>query len=138
MSELLSTVRGAITLDIPTLVRFRDTEDVFRRGITILILVGLVLGAVEFAVGFIGSVVGPSAEAELAEMGQNFDRMLQFMPPEAAQAFEEQFLGNFKVGLEITAVQIAHRTVDEFLELRGIQGRQRQPADITIHSNHWG
>jgi hypothetical protein len=101
MSELLSTVRGAITLDIPTLVRFRDAEDVFRRGITILILVGLVLGAVEFAVGFIGSVVGPSPEAELAEVGQNFDRMLQFMPTEAAQAFEEQFLGNFKVGLEI-------------------------------------
>ena len=53
MSELLSTVRGAITLDIPTLVRFRDTEDVFRRGLTILILVGLVLGAVEFAVGLL-------------------------------------------------------------------------------------
>jgi hypothetical protein len=101
MSELLSTVRGAITLDIPTLVRFRDTEDVFRRGITILILVGLVLGAVEFAVGFIGSVVGPSAEAELAEVGQNFDQMLQFMPAEAAEAFEEQFLSNFRVGIEI-------------------------------------
>jgi hypothetical protein len=101
MSELLSTVRGAITLNIPTLVRFRDTEDVFRRGITFLILVGLILGAVEFAVGFIGSVVGPSPEAELAEMGQSFDRMLQFMPPDAAQVFEEQFLDNFKVGIEI-------------------------------------
>jgi hypothetical protein len=101
MSEMLSTVRGAITLDIPTLVRFRDAEDVFRRGITILILVGLVLGAVEFAVGFIGGVVGPSPEAELAEMGQNFDRILQFMPPDAAEVFEEQFLSNFEVGLEI-------------------------------------
>jgi hypothetical protein len=101
MCDVLSTVRGAITLDIPTLVRFRDTEDVFRRGITILILVGLVLGAVEFAVEFIGSVVGPSAAAELAELGQGFDQMLQYMPAEAAEAFEEQFLSNFKVGIEI-------------------------------------
>ena len=101
MSELLSTVRGAITLDIPTLVRFRDAEDVFRRGIIILILVGLVLGAVEFAVGFIGSFIAPSPEAQLAEMRQNFDQMLQFMPPDAAEAFEEQFLSNFEVGIEI-------------------------------------
>ncbi len=101
MSELLSTVRGAITLDIPTLVRFRDTEDVFRRGIIILILVGLVLGAVEFAVAFVGSFIGPSAEAQLAQMRQSFDQMRQFMPPEAAQAFEEQFLSNFEVGIQI-------------------------------------
>ena len=88
MAELLSTVRGAITLDIPTLVRFRDAEDVFRRGIIILILVGLVLGAVEFTVGFIGSLVAPSAEAQLAEVRQTFDQMLRFMPPDAAQEFE--------------------------------------------------
>jgi len=101
MSELLSTVRGAITLDISTLVRFRDAENVFRRGIVILILVGLVLGAVEFAVGFIGSFIAPSPEAQLAEMRQNFDQMLRFMPPDAAEAFEEQFLSNFEVGIEI-------------------------------------
>jgi hypothetical protein len=101
MSELLSTVRGAITLDIPTLVRFRDTEDVFRRGIIILVLVGLVLGAVEFAVVFVGSFIAPPAEAQLAEMRRNFDQVLQFMPPDAAEAFEEQFLSNFEVGIEI-------------------------------------
>ena len=101
MAELLSTVRGAITLDIPTLVRFRDAEDVFRRGIIILIVVGLVLGAVEFTVAFIGSVFAPSAEAQLAEVRQNFDQMLRFMPPEAAEAFEQQFLSNFEVGMEI-------------------------------------
>jgi len=101
MSELLSTVRGAITLDIPTLVRFRDTEDVFRRGIIILILVGLVVGAVQFAVVFVGSFITPPAEAQLAEMRQFFDQMRQFMPPDAAQAFEEQFLGIFEAVIEI-------------------------------------
>jgi hypothetical protein len=108
MSELLSTVRGAITLDIPTLVRFRDTEDVFRRGIIILILVGLVLGAVEFAVGFIGGVFAPSAEAQLTEVRQNINQILQFMPSEAAEAFEEQFLdileGAIEIGQDIAAL----------------------------------
>lgn len=101
MSELLSTARGAITLDMPTLVRFRDTKDTFRRGLFILILVGLILGAVEFAVVFIGGVFGPPAGAELAEARQNFDQILRFMPPEAAQAFEEQFLGIFEPIIEI-------------------------------------
>jgi len=101
MAELLSTVRGAITLDIPTLVRFRDTQDVFRRGLIIVVLVGLVLGAVEFAVVFIGGAFAPSAEAQLADMRQNFDQVLQFMPPEAVEIFEEQFLGYFEAGIEI-------------------------------------
>lgn len=100
MSELLSTVRGAITLDIPTLVRFRSTEDVFRRGLIILVLVGLVLGAVQFAVAFVGSFIGPSPEAQLMQMRQVFGQMRQFMPPEATEAFE-QFLSNFEVGIQI-------------------------------------
>jgi hypothetical protein len=67
----------------------------------VLILVGLVLGAVEFAVVFVGGFIGPSPEAELAEVRQNFDQVLQFMPPEAAEAFEEQFLDIFEAVIEI-------------------------------------
>jgi len=101
MSEMLSTMRGAITLDIPTLVRFRDGGDVFRRGVIILVLVGLVVGAVDFAVGFIGSFFAPSADAQMVEFGQSLDQMLQFMPPEAAEFFEEQVLVNIQAGIEI-------------------------------------
>jgi hypothetical protein len=101
MSEWLSTVRGAITLDIPTLVRFREGGDVFRRGIVTLIVVGLVLGAVEFAVVFIRSVSAPPVEVQMAEVRQGFDQMLQFMPPDAAEAFQEQFLSNFEAGMRI-------------------------------------
>jgi hypothetical protein len=101
MSELINTVRGAITLDIPTLVRFRDSEDVFRRGVTILVLVALVVGLVTFAVDFIGSFFAPSAEAEIARVSQVFEQALQFMPPGAGEAFQEQFLRNFEVGIEI-------------------------------------
>jgi hypothetical protein len=101
MSELLSTVRGAITLDIPTLVRFRERGDVFWRGLIILVLVGLVVGAIDFAVGFIGSFFAPSTEAQLAQISQSFDQMSQFLPPEAAEFFAEQILVNIQAGLEI-------------------------------------
>lgn len=98
MAELLSTVRGVITLDIPTFVRFRDHEDVFRRGVSLLVLVALVVGAVAFLVGLVGNLLaGPPS----AELPAGFDQMLKFLPPDAAEAFEGQFLENFKAGIEI-------------------------------------
>jgi hypothetical protein len=100
MAGLLGAMRGAILLDIPSLVRFRDGQDVFRRGLTVLVLVALLVGGVAFVVDFIGSLV-TSPEAELAQLNQSFERSLQFMPPEAAQAFQEQFLANFQAGAEI-------------------------------------
>jgi hypothetical protein len=100
MAELLSTVRGALVLNIPTFVRFRDDEDVFRRGVTLLVLVALVVGAVAFLVGLVGAVLaGPPS----AELPAGFDQMLEFLPPEAAKAFEGQFLENFAAGIEIGA-----------------------------------
>lgn len=101
MSELLNTMRGALMLDIPSLVRFGERGDVFRRGLVILVLVGLIVGAVDFAVGFIGSLFAPPAEAQLAEISRTFDQMLQFMPPEAAEIFEEQVLPNIQAGFEM-------------------------------------
>lgn len=100
MSGLLNAMRGAVLLDIPSLVRFRDGQDVFRRGLTVLVLVALLVGGVAFVVDFIGNLV-TSPEAELAQLNQGFERGLQFMPPEAAQAFQEQFLANFQAGGEI-------------------------------------
>jgi len=102
MTELLNTVRGVIALDIPTFVRFRDSEDVFRRGVTILVLVALVVGMVAFLVDFIGSLMAPPFEAEMAEARQAFEQWLQFMPPEAAEAFKEQFLSYFEASMEIS------------------------------------
>jgi hypothetical protein len=100
MTGLLNAMRGAVLLDIPTLVGFRDGPDVFRRGLTVLVLVALLVGGVAFVVDFIGNLVR-SPEAELAQLNQSFERALQFMPPEVAQAFQEQFLANFQAGAEI-------------------------------------
>jgi hypothetical protein len=104
MTEMLNTVRGAITLDIPTLVRFRDSEDVFRRGVIILVLVALVVGMVTFVVDLVGGLLA-SPEAEMAQATQGFQQALQFMPPEAAETFKKQFLDNFEAGVQI-ALQV--------------------------------
>jgi len=100
MSEMFNTIRGAITLNIGTLARFRDREDVFRRGVTILVLVALVVGVVAFAVDFIGGLLA-TPEAEIARVTQVFDQVLKVMPSDAAAAFKKQFLANFEAGAEI-------------------------------------
>ncbi len=100
MSELLDTMRGALTLNIATLVRFRDSQDVFRRGILILVLVALTVGGVAFVVDFVASLL-TSPEAEIAQIQQNFEQISKFMPLEASQAFEDQFLRNFQAGIEM-------------------------------------
>lgn len=100
MSELLSSARGAITLNIATLVRFRDSENVFRRGVTILVLVALVVGLVGFLVDFVTSLT-TSPEKEIAQMTQVFEQVFKFIPPDAAEEFNEQFLRNFEAGAGI-------------------------------------
>jgi hypothetical protein len=93
-------MRGALTLNIATLVRFRDSQDVFRRGILTLVLVALVVGGVAFVVDFVASLL-TSPETEIAQIQENFEQMLRFMPSDARQAFEDQFMGNFQAGAEI-------------------------------------
>ena len=100
MSELLKTMRGALTLNIPALVRFRDRQNVFRDGILVLVLVALVMGVVPFVVDFIGGFF-TSPQAELAQVRQVFDQIEQFLPPGAVEPFRDQFLGNFEAGMEI-------------------------------------
>jgi len=100
MAELLKSVRGAITLDIPTLIGFRDSKNIFRRGIMLLLLVALVVGLVGFLVDFIGGLVGPGIEQELADASAMFDSWWQFMPAESAE-IREQFMGSMTAGLEI-------------------------------------
>lgn len=104
MAELLNIVRGAIALDIPTFVRFRDSEDVFRRGVTVLVLVALIVGAVAFAVDFItGLTITP--EEEIAQAQKGFEQMLQamsqFMPSEYMEEFRKQFPAYLETGLGI-------------------------------------
>lgn len=105
MTELLNTARGAIALDIPTFVRFRDSKDVFRRGVTILVLVALLVGLVAFFVDFIGGLVAPPFEKEMAEVQKGFEQWLQimgqYMPAEDLEEFNKYFLPNFKAGMEI-------------------------------------
>jgi len=100
MADMLKTMRGALTLNIPSLVRFRDSQNVFRNGILTLMLVALVMGVISFGVDFVGGLLTPP-EVELARIRENVERQLQFMPPGTDQVFREQFLSNFEAGLDI-------------------------------------
>jgi hypothetical protein len=100
MAEMLNTIRGALTLNIPSLVRFRDRADVFRNGILILVLVALVMGVVSFGVDFVGGLLTPP-ERELDLIQQNLERQFQFMPPGTPDQFRREFLSNFEAGLDI-------------------------------------
>ena len=101
MTEILNAVRGAITLDIPTFVRFRESKNVFRRGVTILVLVALIVGVVAFLVDFIGGLINPPFEAELRDFTQAFETWTQFMPAEGMEEFTKYFLPNLEAGLEM-------------------------------------
>lgn len=101
MTEILNAVRGAITLDIPALMRFRQSENVFRRGVTILVLVALIVGAVAFLVDFIGGLIRPPFATEMAEIQSGIEQWFQFMPAEGAEEFRQLFLPVLEDVLEI-------------------------------------
>jgi hypothetical protein len=100
MAEILNAVRGALTLNIPSLVRFRDRADVFRTGILILALVALVTGVVSFAVDFVGGLLA-SPETEFDRIQQEMEQRFQAMPPGASEQFQREFLRNFESGVDI-------------------------------------
>lgn len=101
MSNLLQAVGAAIRLDIPALVRFRDSGDAFRRGVAVLLLVAVVVGAVSFAVDLVTNLTTSPGETEIAQITEAFDTWTQFMPAEAAEQFRQQFLENVGPALEL-------------------------------------
>ena len=55
---------------------------------------------------------------------------------EAGKPLDSIRIINLQVRFEIAPVFIAHRAVDQLLELGCIQCGQGQPPDIAIHTNH--
>jgi hypothetical protein len=100
MTELLKTLRGAVALDISTLVQFRDGRDVFRRGVTVLVLVALMVGAVAFILDFVGGLIAPSFDQEIGDITAAFDTWFQFMPEESP-GFREEVTEALSGALEI-------------------------------------
>lgn len=81
VSEFRDLLKGALVLDTATFESLRDDPDGFARGLKFLVsmalLVGLVLGLVQFLTTFNASTAEQMAEAQTA-MDQMFEQMLDF------------------------------------------------------------
>ena len=97
MKEMLTLMRGALLFDTNTFAGLKASPDVFRKGFTVLLVVGLIVGFVTGLVAMIqGLTTDPVKEMDsaLAAVHQSFG---QFMPSDASA----QFLQNFEMGMNI-------------------------------------
>lgn len=97
MNEMITTFRGALMLDTKTFSDLKASPDVFRKGITILVVIGLIVGLVTALVGTAqGLLANPAADLAQARATAE-QQMKQFMPPEASA----MFLDNMSMGFRI-------------------------------------
>ena len=62
MNELLTLARGVLTLNAQTFNNFKQSPDVFRKGLTIVLVVGLIVGGVLGVVALVGNIFTPPAQ----------------------------------------------------------------------------
>ncbi len=104
--NILPILRGAALLDEQTFIDIRDSKNAFRTGVTLLLLIFLVAGSLQFVVDLVDHLRPFTPEA--AETFQNdflggFEQWQQFMPSQDPnfQIFMDQFRENFRIGVNI-------------------------------------
>ncbi len=104
MKEILALVRGALRLDDKTMLDLKASPDVFRKGFTVVLLVGLLVGLVAGLVGLVqGLTTDPAAEIAQArvEADRTMRGVAQFMPPDSAQMMLENYAMGFGIAERI-------------------------------------
>ena len=100
MKEMINLVRGALLLDSQTFTDLKASPDVFRKGFTLLVIVGLIVGVVVGLVGMVQSLmIDPLAEIAQARTG--LEQMMKQFPGDSAQILENAEMG-FKIAERIT------------------------------------
>ena len=79
MREILRLGRGALLLDTQTFMELRASKDVFKKGVTLIVAISLVVGIVGSAVDFIGEVTAPPPEVGFQKMRQGINQALDMM-----------------------------------------------------------
>lgn len=108
MSDILNFARSVFLLQEETFVNLRDSRNVMRTGILILLLCFLIAGALQFVVDLTNNLRPFSADEAADIQAQIMEAMqpwLQFMPEgdEFSQVFMDQFLQNMQAGFGIGA-----------------------------------
>lgn len=106
MTTLWTTLRDVLMLRTQAFLTFRDDPDGLRRGVTWLMVITLIAGALTFVVDLTQSL--QPLETRLADVERGveeaFAQMERFLPPgQMPPGFREQFRSNFRAGLRIGA-----------------------------------
>ncbi|HIC94957.1 MAG TPA: hypothetical protein EYP09_12045 [Anaerolineae bacterium] len=109
MRELIDICRGALILDTSTLVRLKNAGDVFRKGLTILVAVSLLVGLVGFAVDVASELRAPSLAEQRREAQRGFAEAFKYLPPEmvdpkSMRMIREYFEAGLDIGFGIAAL----------------------------------
>ena len=101
MKEMLTLMRGALLLDTKTFSDLKESPDVFRKGFTVLLVVGLIVGLVTGLVATIqGLTTDPVKEMDSVSAAMH-QYAGQFMPPDAIQQFSQNFDMGMNIGRRI-------------------------------------
>lgn len=98
------TLVSALRLEDHVFVELRDAAEGFRRGLTIIIVISLIVGLVLSAASFVrGLTSSPTQEivAVQENMRQMFDQMRQFGAFGGDEQAWQQFIQNFEAGIDI-------------------------------------
>ncbi len=102
MKDLIDICRGALILDTSTLVRLKNAEDVFRKGLIVLVAVSLLVGLVGFGVDVAAKLRAPSLADQRREAQRGFAEALKYLPPETINPETERMIRDyFEAGLDI-------------------------------------
>lgn len=109
MREILSLMRGALTLDQATFERLRDSQDAMRRGVLLALAIFLVAGSLQAAVNLVAAL-RPLAVTEAADVQRQItdalETLLETLPEDSpARQTLDTFRRNLEVGLKL-AVEV--------------------------------
>lgn len=97
MKDTMNLLRGALTLDTKTFDELKASPDVFRKGFTFLLVVGLIVGLILGLAGIVQGLLGNPA-TEIANVRQQMEQIFSSMMPANAAG---QFTENFRLGFRI-------------------------------------
>jgi hypothetical protein len=102
VSRLLMDLRGALTLNTATFLRYRESSDAMWRGALLIVVVALVASLPLFIQGLVSGLNPRSAQDDAARAAAEFEQGLQQASPFLQNAPPE-LLNNIRQGFEIGA-----------------------------------
>jgi hypothetical protein len=109
MTQLLTFVRGVLTLDDATYAAHVASRDALKRGLLLMVVVALLIGLFPFLSGIANSFQRVDVAAMQRDIERQIEQQMQLNPawqnPEFQRMFKEYFGAFFAIGKDITALK---------------------------------